>query len=74
MMTHSERILGVNDNEYKLVSVLYHTLKEAETLDTYLRSMELEDDADVRQFFLELQEENRRRADRARKLLRQRRR
>jgi hypothetical protein len=34
-MTQGERITGTKDKHYNLISLLYHTLQEADTLDTY---------------------------------------
>ncbi len=71
-MSQGERITGVKDQDYNLISVLYHTLQEADTLDTYLQDVGRQDDAELRQFLEEVQAENRRRAQRARALLKQR--
>lgn len=62
---------GTRDVTYNLVSILYHALQGAETYEQYIRDAE-GSDQDLAQFFREVQEENRRRADRAKQLLSQR--
>jgi hypothetical protein len=53
------------------VSVLYHTLQRAETSVQYVADAEETDDQELAQFFRELQEEDRRCANRAKALLQQ---
>ena len=60
---------GTDDVTYNLVSVLYHTLQEAETVEKYIRDAQAMGKEDVTKFFRELQEENRRRGDKAKSLL-----
>ena len=60
---------GTDDVTYNLVSVLYHTLQEAETLDKYVRDAEASGNQDVVAFFREVQEANRRRSSRVKELL-----
>jgi hypothetical protein len=68
-----EHATGTRDVHYNLVSVLYHTLQGAETSVQYVADAEEADDQELAQFFRELQEEDRRRANRAKALLQQRR-
>jgi len=68
-----EHATGARDVHYNLVSVLYHTLQAAETSVQYVADAEEADDQELAQFFRELQEEDRRRANRAKALLQQRR-
>lgn len=63
------RITGTRDRHYNLVSVLYHALQEAETCEQYIRDAEREDDREAAEFFRAVQEENRRRSERAKELL-----
>lgn len=69
-MANDKQSTGTDNVTYNLVSVLYHTLQEAETMDKYIRDAESGGNQDVVSFFRELQEENRRRGDRLKGLLR----
>lgn len=60
---------GTDDVSFNLVSVLYHTLQEAETLEKYIRDAEATGDQDVISFFRDIQDANRRRSERAKQLL-----
>ena len=60
---------GTDDVSFNLVSVLYHTLQEAETMEKYIRDAEGSGDQDVIGFFREIQDANRRRSERAKQLL-----
>jgi rubrerythrin len=68
-MTTGEKVTGVRDEHYNLVSILYHSLQGAETYDTYISDAEGAGDQELAQFFREVQEEERRRAARAKELL-----
>jgi rubrerythrin len=68
-MTTGENVTGVRDEHYNLVSILYHALQGAETYDTYIRDAEGAGDQELAQFFRAVQEEERRRAARAKELL-----
>jgi hypothetical protein len=39
-MVNGERITGTRDEHYDLVSVLYHTLQEADTIQEYIGNSE----------------------------------
>ncbi len=58
---------GTKDKNYNLTSVLYHALQGGENYDTYISDAEGDDE--LVQFFKDVQEEERNRADRAKKLL-----
>lgn len=60
---------GTGDVTYNLVSILYHALQGAETYEQYIRDAEQGGMGDVAQFFRQVQEENKRRADQAKQLL-----
>ena len=60
---------GTTDAHYNLVSVLYHALQGAETCGTYIEDAEEAADQELVDFFEEVQEENRNRAERAKELL-----
>ena len=68
-MTTGEKVTGVRDEHYNLVSILYHALQGAETYDTYISDAEGAGDEELAQFFREVQEEERRRSVRAKELL-----
>ncbi|MGH2656096.1 MAG: hypothetical protein ACRDIZ_05270 [Actinomycetota bacterium] len=59
-MTDGEKITGTRDEHYDLVSVLYHTLQEADTIQGYI---------EIASFLKQVQEEDRSRAEQAKKLL-----
>jgi rubrerythrin len=71
-MERVERTTGTHDVHYNLISVLYHTLQGAETCMQYVSDAEKSGDEEVARFFREVQEEDRRRAERAKALLGQR--
>ncbi len=62
---------GTRDATYDLISVAYHALQGAEAYSTYAQDAE-QGDQELAQFFREAQQENVRRADRAKELLGQR--
>jgi hypothetical protein len=68
-MTAGENVTGVRDEHYNLVSILYHALQGAETYSTYISDAEGAGDQELAQFLREVQEEERRRAARAKELL-----
>jgi hypothetical protein len=59
----------VRDEHYNLVSILYHSLQGAQTYDAYIHDAESAGDAELAQFFRDVQEEERNRAVRAKELL-----
>jgi len=60
---------GTADEHYNLVSVLYHALQGAEACGTYIEDAEEAGDQELVDFFEEVQEENRVRAERAKELM-----
>lgn len=68
-MSFGKEITGTRDTTYGLVSVLYHALQGAETYENYVRDAIASSDYDLAKFFREVQEEERRRADRAKVVL-----
>ena len=71
-MATIEHMTGTRDVSYNLISVLYHSLQGAETYVQYIADAERAGDHELVQFFRQVQEEDRRRADQAKMLLRQR--
>lgn len=60
---------GTGDAVYDLVSVLYHSLQGAETYEFFENDANEAGDEELAGFFREVQDEERRRADRAKQLL-----
>lgn len=60
---------GTRDEHYDLVSVLYHTLEEADTVQRYIQDARERGDDELALFFEELQDQDRQRAERAKQLL-----
>ena len=58
---------GTKDKNYNLTSVLYHALQGGENYDSYISDAEGDDE--LVQFFKDVQQEEKNRADRAKKLL-----
>lgn len=63
---------GTRDTAYDLVSIIYHSLQGAEIYGKYLEDAAQAKDSELGSFFREVQEEERKRADRAKDLLRKR--
>jgi len=68
-MADDRETTGTGDATYDLVSVLYHSLQGAETYEFFENDANEAGDQELAQFFREVQEEERRRADRAKQLL-----
>lgn len=68
-MTEGRERTGTRDITYDLVSILYHALQGAETYDRYVEDAIDSSDYEIARFFREVQEEERRRADRAKAIL-----
>jgi hypothetical protein len=69
-MTSAEKVTGTRDEHYDLISVLYHTMQEAETLQTYIDdARSAGDNNDLAGFFEEVQQQDRQRTERAKQLL-----
>ena len=64
--------IGIPDEIYDIVSVLYHALQGAETYEQYIRDAEQRGDQELAQYFREVREEEIRRAHRGKELLAQR--
>ena len=68
-MAESQGDTGTRDVVYNLVSIVYHSLQGAETIDMYIRDAQQSGDHELAQFFTEVKQENTRRAQRAKALL-----
>lgn len=71
-MARGERATGTPNTVYDLTSVLYHALEGGATYETYIRDAEESGDSGLAEFFRQVQEEDRQRAERAKELLRER--
>jgi len=71
-MTTAARGTGSRDVHHNVISLLYHTLQEGETLAQYIEEAEQVGDQELSRFFRDVQEEDRKRAERAKEILRQR--
>jgi hypothetical protein len=71
-MATSEHTTGTRDEQYNVISILYHALQGAETCATYVQDAEQAGDQDLVQFFRDVQGTYRQLADRGKTLLRQR--
>ncbi len=60
---------GTRNETFNIVSVLYHSLQSAETIDKYLQDSGQTGGSDITKFLQETKEENMRCADRAKQLL-----
>ncbi len=60
---------AADDPHYNLISILYHALKGADLYDEYISDAEAAGDNELRAFFEQVQQEENRRAQRARELL-----
>ena len=68
-MEPGEQTTGTRDEHYDLVSVLYHALHGAETIEAYVLDAEAEGNEQLAEFFREAQATHRQLAERAKGLL-----
>ena len=68
-MDPGEQTTGTRDENYNLVSVLYHALQGAETIEAYILDAEAIGDERLANFFREAQATHRRLAERAKGML-----
>ncbi len=68
-MDRGEQTTGTRDEQFNLVSVLYHALQEADTLEVYIFDAETSGDERLAAFFRETQAMHVQVADRAKELL-----
>ena len=64
-----DQTTGTTDENYNLVSVLYHALEGASVYEIYTQDAEEAGDNELKEFFQQIQEEETRRAERAKELL-----
>ena len=63
------RSTGTSNKHYDLVSILYHSLEGAQTYARYVEDAGSEGDKELAQFFLQAQQEENNRAEKAKQLL-----
>ncbi len=68
-MAGEERQTGTRDEHYDVISVLYHLLEGAATVEQYIRDAQEKGDQELAQFFKDWQDEQRNFAERAKNLL-----
>jgi rubrerythrin len=69
MTSGDQTTTGTPDLTYDLVSILYHALQGAEIYEEYVSDAEEAGNQELAQFFREVHQEERQRADRAKQLL-----
>ncbi|WP_303907278.1 hypothetical protein [Thiohalomonas denitrificans] len=65
----TEQETGMRDEHYDIVSTLYHALQGADICKQYIADAEKDGDKDAADFFHEVQDQNRRMAEKAKQLL-----
>ncbi len=68
-MAHHQHETGTHNATYDLVSILYHALQGAETYNEYMKDADEAGERELGEFFREVKEEEKNRADRAKNLL-----
>jgi len=68
-MAGEEQQTGTQDEQYNLISALYHLLKGASTSEQYIQDAQEAGDQELAQFFKDWQDEQRNFAERAKNLL-----
>ncbi len=68
-MAGEEQQTGTQDEQYNLISALYHLLKGASTSEQYIADAQEAGDQELAQFFKDWQDEQRNFAERAKNLL-----
>jgi rubrerythrin len=68
-VTNGERLTGISDAVYDLVSVFYHAAQGGQTYAKYLEDAEREGDEELVQIFREVQQEGAKRAQKVKSLL-----
>ena len=68
-MDYGERTTGTRDEHYNLISVLYQSSDNVESLKTYIQDAEAEGDQELVEFFGAVLENNLEAAQRAKEML-----
>ncbi|HBB30552.1 MAG TPA: hypothetical protein DDZ80_14540 [Cyanobacteria bacterium UBA8803] len=69
MTNSTAQITGTENEQYNLISVLYHLLNGATTYNKYIQDAEQSGDRELAEFFREIQQQSTQCADRAKELL-----
>ena len=69
MSTGQQTTTGISDSVYDLTSVFYHAAQGGQVYDKYIEDAEREGDTELVEFFREAQEQDARRAQKAKSLL-----
>jgi rubrerythrin len=67
--SRSEQLTGISDTVFNLGSVFYHAAEGGQVYAKYIEDAEREGDTEVVQFFREIQEQDARRAQKAKALI-----
>jgi rubrerythrin len=67
--SRSEQLTGISDTVFNLGSVFYHAAEGGQVYAKYIEDAEREGDTEVAEFFREVQEQDARRAQKAKALL-----
>jgi rubrerythrin len=65
----SEQLTGISDTVFNLGSVFYHAAEGGQVYAKYIEDAEREGDTEVAEFFREVQEQDARRAQKAKALI-----
>lgn len=68
----AEKNMPTSDRNYDVISVMYHLLQGAETLDRYCNDAESSNDRELAEFFREVQDTNSQLAQKAQSILKDR--
>ncbi|HYP02415.1 MAG TPA: hypothetical protein VER76_19650 [Pyrinomonadaceae bacterium] len=60
---------GTQDTIYNLLSIIYHALQGAETYEMYINDAEQNGDTELAQYFRDVRDQNVKRAERGKQLL-----
>ena len=63
---------GTANEQYNLISVIYHSLQSATVCDTYIQDADSSGDSELSQFFQQVKEQNCQQAEQAKKMMTQR--
>lgn len=63
---------GTTNEQYDLISVIYHSLQSAAVCDMYIQDADNSGDRELTDFFQQVKEQNCQQADRAKQLMAQR--
>ena len=68
----AEAQTGTPNQEYDLISIIYHSLQSAWVCNMYIQDANISDDRELIEFFQQVKEQNCQQAEQAKKLMAQR--